>query len=58
MAMTTEEMKVKLIEWNPSWNVDRFTDQQISAIYNKERNRILAIVMGEDNLSQQKHTLL
>lgn len=37
--MTNEQMKDKLLEWNPSWNVGRFTDRQIAVIYNKERDK-------------------
>lgn len=43
--MTIEQMKDKLLEWNPSWNLDRFTDQQIIAIYNKERNKIVQAIL-------------
>lgn len=43
--MTIEQMKTKLLEWNPLWDVDKFTDQQIVAIYNKERNKIVQAIL-------------
>jgi hypothetical protein len=41
MSMTIDQMRGKLLEWNPSWNVDKFTDEQIVVIYNKERSAIV-----------------
>lgn len=35
--MTVDQMREKLLEWNPQWNVWRLTDQQVIVIYNKER---------------------
>lgn len=65
--MTIQQMREKLKEWHPSWNVDKFTDQQVAAVYAKERSAIVQsiiekyerpmIVWNEGN-SQQKHTLL
>lgn len=39
--MSIEQMRNKLLEWNPEWNVFRFTDEQIAIIYTKERNKVL-----------------
>lgn len=35
--MTVEQMREKLLEWNPLWNVERLTDQQVIVVYKKER---------------------
>jgi hypothetical protein len=43
--MTIEQMRGKLLEWNPSWNVDKFTDEQVAAIYSKERNNIVSAIL-------------
>jgi hypothetical protein len=45
MSMTVDEMRKKLLDWNPSWNVDKFTDPQIVAIYNKERDAIVSALL-------------
>jgi hypothetical protein len=42
--MTIGQMRDKLLEWNPLWNIDKFTDKQIVIIYNKERNRIVQAI--------------
>lgn len=41
MSLTIEQMRGKLLEWNPSWNVTKFTDEQVVAIYIKERDDIV-----------------
>lgn len=38
--VSVEHMREKLSQWNPSWNINRFTDQQLMAIYNKETIRM------------------
>lgn len=39
--MSVEQMRNRLLEWYPKWNVNKFTDEQIVSIYNKERNKIV-----------------
>ncbi len=50
--MTIEQMRSKLLEWNPSWNVEKFTNVQIVAIYNKERNKIVQTILEKYSNSQ------
>lgn len=45
MSLTIEQMRGKLLEWNPSWNVAKFTDEQIKAIYKKERIETLNSIL-------------
>lgn len=39
--MSIDQMRDKLLEWNPRWNVNRLTDEQVMAIYSKERKEIV-----------------
>jgi hypothetical protein len=41
MSLTIEQMREKLLEWNPLWNVGRLMDEQVIIIYNKERSAIV-----------------
>lgn len=36
MMVSQEYMREKLALWHPSWNVERFSDAQVKAIYTKE----------------------
>jgi hypothetical protein len=50
-------MKHKLLEWNPTWNLSRFTDQQIVAIYNKERDKTVQMILENiQNPTRNKNT--
>lgn len=43
--VTAEYMRDKLREWHPTWNIDKFLDNEIAAIYQKERAKTVEMII-------------